>query len=411
MTQADLEVDVAVLGGGPAGLGVVLALDALRAGGATVPTVALVDPVRRAGRDRTWCFWDAPDGAVSRLVDGAVRRRWRHAVVASPGGRVLDLDLDPLRYCLVASDDYYALADAAAARLGVRHVRAAAASVTPRPRGAVVALDGDGVPAAVRARWVLDARPAAPARPARTRWLQHFAGWSAQGVPDGDRCVLMDFRAPQPPRGLGFGYVLPAAMPGGAALVEYTVFGPHTHAEGTDYAAATRAYLDLPPLLGAPHPAGGELGPPEEVGAIPMTDARPARGSGPVLRLGATAGATRGSTGYAFAAMQRQAVAVAADLAAGRAPRVPAAYPRRHRWMDAVLLRALDREYLSGPDLFVRLFEAHPAHRVLRFLDGLTTPAEELAIMWSAPTLPMVRATLGDTRDRLAEIVRVRPIG
>lgn len=401
----ELIADVAILGGGPGGLAVVLALDHLRREGERVPSVVLVDPVRRSGRDRTWCFWDAPDGAVSRLVDGAVRRRWRRALVVAPGGRVLDLDLDPLRYCLVASDDYYSLAARAAARIGVRFVEAGAGDVdaSPGPDGRIrVALErgasGPG-PGAVRARWVLDCRPAPPSRPGRTRWLQHFAGWSADGVPDGDACVLMDFRAPQPARGVGFGYVLPAAQPDGRALVEYTVFGRADDAPGTDYAAATAEYLALRPVLGAP--SADVAAPPHETGGIPMADAVPFRGRGPVLRLGATAGATRASTGYAFAAMQRQGLAVAADLLAGRTPRVPAAYPRRHRWMDAVLLRALDARLIAGADLFVRLFDAHPPARVLRFLDGLTTPVEELQIMASAPQLPMIRATVADARARL----------
>ena len=50
--------------------------------------------------------------------------------------------------------------------------------------------------------------------------------------------------------------------------------------------------------------------------------------------------------------------------------------------------------YGGGADVFVRLFRAHPAERVLRFLDGSTTPAEDLAVMRSAPRAAMVRAAL-----------------
>src|SRR3712207_9285871 len=68
--------------------------------------------------------------------------------------------------------------------------------------------------------------------------------------------------------------------------------------------------------------AGGNEIAEVEDGAIPMTDAVHARRVGRrVLRLGTAGGATRASTGYTFAAMQRQAAAVAADLLVGRPPR------------------------------------------------------------------------------------------
>jgi lycopene beta-cyclase len=119
-----------------------------------------------------------------------------------------------------------------------------------------------------------------------------------------------------------------------------------------------------------------------------------------VFRLGTAGGATRPSTGYTFAAMNRQADVIAERLLAGRIPVPPPAYPARHRWLDAVLLRALDRGYVSGPELFTGLFAANPSGRVVRFLDGLSGPREELALMRTAPMLPMIRATIEDAGAR-----------
>lgn len=78
----------------------------------------------------------------------------------------------------------------------------------------------------------------------------------------------------------------------------------------------------------------------------------------------------------------------------GRDPCPPAAYPRRHLQMDALLLRALDTGALDGAAFLADLFARHPAERVLRFLDGRSTPREELAVMASAPRGPMVRTML-----------------
>jgi len=99
--------------------------------------------------------------------------------------------------------------------------------------------------------------------------------------------------------------------------------------------------------------------------------------------------------------MQRQARSIAGALLAGADPLPPQAYPARHRWMDSVLLRALDRGLVDGPTLFTRLLLGNPPERVLRFLDGNTTPLEELGIMRATPTLAMTRATVGNTVDRL----------
>ena len=62
----------------------------------------------------------------------------------------------------------------------------------------------------------------------------------------------------------------------------------------------------------------------------------------------------------------------------GPDPLPPPAYPARHRWMDSVLLRALDRGLVDGPELFTRLLLGNPPERVLRFLDGGTSPLDEL---------------------------------
>jgi lycopene beta-cyclase len=247
----------------------------------------------------------------------------------------------------------------------------------------------------VRARWVLDSRPAPPARPPRTALLQHFRGWTvrlAEPVLDPEVAVLMDFSVPQPPRGVAFGYVLPDDA--STALVEYTLFSRERW-ESARYDDALHDYVARRwPGVGA------EVTGTEE-GAIPMTDAVHARRAGPgVFRLGTAGGATRPSTGYTFAAMQRQAAGVARALLEGREPLPPRPYPSRHRWMDAVLLRALDRGYVEGADLFVRLFDRNPPERVLRFLDGATSPGEELRLMRSTPTPAMTRATAGDLLAR-----------
>ncbi|MEH0845405.1 lycopene cyclase family protein [Micromonospora sp. CPCC 205711] len=391
------EVDVALVGGGGAGSLLLAALDRhdlrhLR--------IAVVDPVRKRGQDRTWAFWGSPGSDLDPMLSAS----WRQVEVATPAGR-RRLDLAPLRYAMLRSAPVYERAAEAERRLGVTRLDAAVGALDDDGAGVVVRdADGRGL---LRAGWVLDSRPRPPRRPGRTSWLQHFRGWwleSATGVFDPARAVLMDFRTPQPARGVSFGYVLPVSDR--YALVEYTEFSP---APLTDagYDAGLRGYADL---LGLDLSAltVREV----EDGVIPMTDAPfDARPSARVVRLGTAGGATRPSTGFTFSAMHRQAEEVARALSSGRAPVPRPAYPGRHRWMDAVALRALDRGAVGGPEFFDRLFDRNPAERVLRFLDGATTPAEDLAVMRSSPLLPMTSAVLGDAAGRLRARLRPVPAG
>jgi lycopene beta-cyclase len=289
----------------------------------------------------------------------------------------------------------YALADKAAAELGAVRIQAAVGEVRDGEHAATVGTD-DGL---VEARWVLDSRPARPRRPAVTSLLQHIRGWTVQfraDVLDPTAPVVMDFTIPSAVPGVTFGYVLPDDARRG--LVEYTDFSR----EGLP----TERYDQmLAAYLAARWGAAGAPGEYEiedvEDGVIPMNDAVPARRVGRrVVRLGTAGGATRASTGYTFAAMQRQARAVAAALLAGRDPMPPPAYPARHRWMDSVLLTALDRGLVDGAQLFTRLLLDFPPERVLRFLDGRTTPAEELGIMRSTPLEAMTRAALVNAGSR-----------
>ncbi|MBL6276177.1 lycopene cyclase [Micromonospora fiedleri] len=385
-----LEVDLALLGGGGAAS---LVLAALARHHVRDLRIAVVDPVQRRGQDRTWAFWDRPGNDLDELLSAS----WsRVEVVTAERQRVLDVA--PLRYAMLRSSPIYDRAAEAERLLGVTRVVASADTVTDDGDGVLVG-GSDGP--VLRAGWVLDSRPRPPERPGRTNWLQHFRGWwlaADRPLFDPTRAVLMDFRTPQPTRGVSFGYVLPVSSR--YALVEYTEFSPHL-LTGAAYDSALGGYCDL---LGL-DPARFTVGEVEN-GVIPMTDGPfVARPSPRVVRLGTAGGATRPSTGFTFAAMYRQAEQVARALAAGRPPVPGPAYPPRHRWMDAVALRALDRDLVDGPAFFARLFDRNPASRVLRFLDGATSVAEDLAVMNSTRLPSMAAAAVGDAAGRLRDRV------
>ncbi|MYW07888.1 NAD(P)-binding protein, partial [Streptomyces sp. SID2563] len=296
--------DVAVVGGGAAGLS--LAHRLTETGAATVTVIEPPDgPLRPA--ERTWCYWHAgADG-----LDGAVSASWSVLRVHGADGLPVTVEPAPFTYRMVRSADFERLVHDRLARADGGHVlRATADAVRAVPGGAEVHCTlPDGSTVHVRARRVFDSRPLPALPPARTQLLQHFRGWFvrtatgrfAPGVAD-----LMDFRVPQPAHGLAFGYVLPLAPD--RALVEYTEFSRRpltTQAYESALGHYCRDVLRLGPLTVER----------TEQGAIPMTDARFPHRAGPsVFRIGTAGGATRPATGYTFAAVQRQARAIAAAL-------------------------------------------------------------------------------------------------
>ena len=371
-------VDVVVVGAGAAGLALACLLGESPAGPAGPLTTVLVEapPGPARSPERTWCSWQSgPTG-----WEEATSARWSRVQVHAPTGEARTYELAPLDYTMVRSRDYERVAAARLARTGVERVEALVDGIT---QGGVV----EG--ADVAGRWVFDTRPAPPSRPGRVALLQHFRGWfvrTSQDRFDPSVAGLMDFRPPQPRGGVAFGYVLPTSRR--EALVEYTEFSREVLSDEA-YESALVDWTSGQLGLGSFEVTGVEQG------AIPMTDAPFVRRAGDrVFRLGAAGGATRPSTGYTVSAAQRQARAVAAALREGRDPEPPAAYSRRHLAMDALLLRALDRELLDGAAFFADLFRAQPTERVLRFLDGSTTLREDLAVMASAPKAPMLRAAL-----------------
>jgi lycopene beta-cyclase len=397
---ADAHFDIAIVGGGLAGLALAQELAApahrhLR--------VCVLERRATYRRDRTWSFW-APDAALEAGGELAslaplVRASWARWRVRFDD-RVQDCAVPGWAFHSIDADRFYdaALGAIGAAsnidlRLGVE-VGAIAAG-TP----CSVPLRGGG---AVRAGLVFDARPPAPAaRPGAL--AQQFMGWEIEldesgkfGEPDADNfdpsfADLMDFAAA--PDSLHFRYVLPYGPR--RALVESTWVGPpHLH---TDYAAQLERYI----AERWPGRAWRRVF--EERGVLGLEPV-PARASGgPVLALGRGAGTLRPSTGFAFletlghtrrvAAALREATPGSAERWAEIAARLPAfRRPWPDRAMDLIFMRALRGDWPGAPALFVELFAHTPGARLLRFLTGQASLLDRLATMRSLPVPALTHA-------------------
>ena len=362
------DVDVAILGGGCAGLSVAVRL------AAAGQSLNVIEPRKVYVEDRAWSFWRTTRDPFEECV----RRSWQSWDVHGPGGAVRR-GSNRLRYQTVGAGAFYERAQAL-----IGDHRQAAVSLGVTARDITGAADGwriDTDSGGLSARHVIDTRP--PRR--RPGYGQFFLGReirTEKPVFDPDVVQLMQFR-PARSAGVDFVYILPYDPD--LALVEVTSFAPHS--PGNEVFAA---WLDEEIAALAP---GSHEVLREERGALPMEVGFHDPAPPGQIRMGLGGGAARPATGYAFTRIQRQADLVARALAEGQAPPTSLDGPLA-RFMDRVFLQVIQTMPERGPALFEHLFHGASQDRLELFLSGSIHPMDRLSVMTSLPARPFLRAAM-----------------
>jgi len=362
------DVDIAILGGGCAGLSVAVRL------AAAGRSLRVVEPRAAYSEDRAWSFWrTAPDP-----FEECVRMSWTAWDVTGPGRRVRRSSQN-LRYQTVGAGAFYdraraLLDDASGAALSLG---TAARELRKTAQGWQI----DTATGAFTAHHVIDTRP-----PKRVPdYGQFFLGREIRTdrpVFDPGAVQLMQFR-PARSAGVDFVYILPYARD--LALVEVTSFAPRSPGREV-FETWLAEEIDS---LGAGHYDVLR----EEHGALPMQVGFHDPAPDGCIRMGLGGGAARPSTGYAFARIQRQADLVARALATGSDRPGPLDGPFS-RFMDRVFLQVIQTMPDRGPALFESLFHNTAPDRLEHFLSGSIHPMDRLSVMTSLPTVPFLRAAL-----------------
>ncbi|WP_158221230.1 FAD-dependent oxidoreductase [Kineosporia sp. R_H_3] len=380
-------LDAVVVGGGAAGLSLAARLATDGWGDRRVLVVDEVPLDHDRSADRSWGWWSAQHGPVEAAAERAYDSV---AVVTDRATRLVDLA--PYRYRVVSLRALRAVTAAAVARTpGIEIVRARASEVVDGREGARVVVDGETVEAA----WVFDStgtwpgrRPGARGpRPAGAGHRMRFTGWEVRtyrNAFDPDVAVLCDARLPG--GRAAFVHVLPQDRR--TALVEHTAYVP----PGVPGPIPAEAGQELTAYLRGVLAAGRFRVGRVEHGTIDLRPRAPHRRGRRVLAVGAAGGLVRASSGYGFGAIQRDAAAVVRSLVEHGHPFAVPHRPWRHRWLDAVFLRALAREPAVLGPAFVAMFGGDDPLRVLRFLDDGTTWADDARLVRGLPVRPFMRA-------------------
>ncbi len=373
---------IAVIGGGLAGLSLALQLQAQPS---FQGRLTILEARNAYTDDRRWSFWPVLAHPFSTLP----LQRYPQLRVAARGREVL-FDCSDMPYVCFASGDLYAEAQR---RL------AGDPRFQLRMDTVVIGVDDGEAHAVVRtANGQLRCDRVFDGRLPRLEpeFLQWFVGGEIELLPGAAMPlpVLMDFDVPRcdgddREDAIVFGYALPQR--GNTMLVQLTYFLPRGTRPPPDAWLRWQRYTDA--RLGLD---SGRLMRAES-GAIPMQPMRPVFDAGSrVQPFGAAAGWIRAATGYGFVDTQRACFRLAQALA--RAPYAPVEMRARARVddaMDAVLLEAMRRHPQRVGGWFLRLFERCPSVRLIRFLSGIATAGDRLAVMAALPPQPFLAAALG----------------
>lgn len=353
--------------------------------------LTIIDREAKNTNDRTWCFWHQGQAPFAEIAV----HDWSELLFTSPG-YTADIKLEPWHYSMVRGIDFYTRVQTWLLASGrVRMVRGSIRSILDGPDQARVELDLAGGDKPVTETFVGDFvfdgtfHPSEYSVPPGYHDLkQHFRGWFVETDRDvftPNRPTMFDLHFPQD-TGFRFMYVLPSGPR--KALVEMTWFSKDV-LNATEYDRDIEAWLRDRHALG---PGDYRIGETEQ-GVIPMTDKPfPRRLGERIMTIGTKGGRVKASTGFTFYRTQKDCLAIARKLARGESPFSIPKDPLRYRVFDTMLLHILHRSPARAAQIFSVLFRKNPIGRLFRFLNEEGTWPENLALMWSVPWWPFIRA-------------------
>ena len=371
MSNNSHEVDIAIIGGGNAGLTLAAQLAAQKC----PPNTVVIEPQPPTQRDCSWGLWAQEKQA--KELSHSTKGRWKRWQLIDHLSRVTHSS-DQYSYVSLSSADYL-LDRAAQLHQPVSLVEESVSALKPGQDRTTVVTDQNQY----SAKTVYDSRPP---KIADNGLRQHFLGWhihTEQPIKDPDTAILMDFRVDQS-RGLHFIYALPFSEH--HILVESTLISTTVEPQEW-YRNAIKGWLKNNNIQVAEIIS-------EEIGVIPMdTLVVNKQRSQSTVDLSATASdrpnwcrQRRGATLIGL----RLSAYPAADQSTGRGIEqgnrsVPTPISSRLTTMDKIFNGVLISRPELAVSLYMRMAKALTGDQFSRFMLGEATTSDWLRVIAAMP--------------------------
>ncbi len=364
--EASKNYDYIIAGAGAAGLSMAYYL--LNHAIFCTKKILIIDQTQKVANDRTWCFWEKGSG----LFEPCVTQQWQSLYFASPEWSAI-VNTAPYHYKMIQGKDFYAFCWAKIKQYA--NVDVVYDHVESITNDGLVHCTNDifwGNTIFNSALYEIAKEES------KHHLLQHFKGWYVvfeSPILDTNIATLMDFDVEQH-GDCRFVYVLPTSP--FKALVEYTVFSKSLLHE-VDYEKALQIYLNQK------FPNQSYQIEHTEFGVIPMTNAtiKALHNGESIIAIGTAGYASKASTGYTFAFIQRQCQQIIAHLENENKQKINLRATIKFQFYDSVLLNVIATHKFEGWKIFSRMFKKLPTPLVLKFLNEETKWHEDIQIMAS----------------------------
>lgn len=341
--------------------------------------ILLLDSDSKKNNDRTWCFWETPDGDYENLVS----KKWNTAVFLDQN-YARDLDLSPYQYKMIHGLDFYNFVfDRISEEKNIDFSNQKVINFKEKKNEVIVTTEIETYHCDKLFNSIFNAQEVLSQQ--KYPYLQqHFIGWkikTQEPVFNPEKATFMDFSVAQKGN-TRFMYVLPFSET--EALVEYTLFSKDLLPE-KEYEDEIKKYLEKLRITNY------ELIE-KERGAIPMTSYLFWKNNTQnILNIGSAGGWTKASTGYTFKNASKKSRALVSFLLKENDFRK---FHRKDKfWFyDLLLLDILNTKNHLGSSIFSSLFKKGNPTLIFKFLDEETSLYEDIKVILKCPTNPFLQA-------------------
>jgi lycopene beta-cyclase len=335
-------------------------------------TILLLDENAKKTNDRTWCFWNQPDGFWSKIV----HTKWDSALFANEDFE-RDLDLKPYQYNMVQGLDFYNLIfDLISKHKNISFLNQKVIEIEESETIIFVQTETESFSCSKLFNSIYN-KNKVENQSKYPVLQQHFIGWfikSKESVFNPKQATFMDFSVEQKGN-TRFMYVLPTSKT--EALLEYTLFSHHL-LKKEEYETEIQNYIQKQGITQYEIIE-------KEQGSIPMT-CYPfwKHNTKNVINIGSAGGWTKASTGYTFKNSDKKSTDLIRFLQ--RETDFTKFHKRNKFWFyDLLLLDILDRKNELGSTIFSSMFKKGNPTLIFKFLDEETSLMEDIRVILKCP--------------------------